>query len=331
VAGGETAFGPRQVDRPDTLTRDGTAGAEGVMHILLATDGSETARLAQEHILALPWPTPVHVTVMTAIEAPHPPFTSLTPEAREAYASAVGALRQDVEGKAADIVREARRAIEPHVGSVITRIHEGPPGHVIVDMARACRADLVAVGSRGLGMVAGFLLGSISHYVVRHAPCSVLVAKRAPARDSRILLALDGSVHSDTALQWLGALVLSPETRIRVVVVVERSKAASIREDIEGERALEEADWGGAETGGTAAEEAVEAAERHLRARGARVTGTVWYGHAANDLLTAIHEFEPGLLVLGAKGHHSPPDTELGHVARTMMDHVPCSTVIVRA
>jgi len=79
------------------------------MHILLATDGSETARLAQEHILALPWPTPVHVTVMTAIEAPHPPFTSLTPEAREAYTPAVGALRQDVEGKAAEVVRAARR------------------------------------------------------------------------------------------------------------------------------------------------------------------------------------------------------------------------------
>jgi len=300
------------------------------MHILLATDGSETAGLAQEHILTLRWPTPVHVTVMTAIETPHPPFTSLTPEAHGAYTSAVGVLRQDVEGKAADVVREARRALEPHVGSVITRIHEGPPGHVIVDIAKASRADLVAVGSRGLGMVTGFLLGSISHYVVRHAPCSVLVAKRAPTRDSRILLALDGSAHSDAALQWLGALVLSPETRIRVVVVVERSKAASIREDIEGERGEEEADWGGAESSGTVAEEAVEAAGRHLRALGARVTGTVWFGHAASELMTAIHEFEPQLFVLGAKGHHSDPDTELGHVARTMMDRVPCSTVIVR-
>jgi nucleotide-binding universal stress UspA family protein len=300
------------------------------MHILLATDGSETAGLAQQHILALPWPTPVHVTVMTAMEAPHPPFTSLAPEAREAYASAVGVLRHDAESKAADVVRESRGALKPHVGSVITRIHEGPPGRVIVDMAKACRADLVVVGSRGRGMVKGFLLGSVSHYVVRHAPCSVLVAKRAPTRDARILLALDGSAHSDAALQWLGALALSPETRIRVVVVVERSKPDSIREGSERERGEEETDWGGAEAGGTAAEEAVEAAERHLRARGARVTGTVWYGHAASDLLTAVHEFEPQLIVLGARGHPSPPDTELGHVARTMMDHVPCSSVIVR-
>lgn len=179
-------------------------------------------------------------------------------------------------------------------------------------------------------MVAGFLLGSISHYVVRHAPCSVLVSKRPPVRDYRILLALDGSAHSDAALQWLGGLSLSPEMWIRVVVVVERSKASSNRENLEGERAQEEKDWGGAEASENAAEEAVEEAQRHLLAQGVRVTGTVCCGHAISELLIAIHEFEPHLLVLGAKGHHSPPDTELGHVARTLMDHVPCSAVIVR-
>jgi nucleotide-binding universal stress UspA family protein len=301
------------------------------MHILLATDGSEAARFAQAHLLALRWSVPIHLTVMTVLDAPHPPFTSLTSEAREAYTSAVDALHWEAERKAADIVRETRHALEPHVGSMITRIHEGPPGQVIVNMAHACRADLVAVGSRGLGMVSGFLLGSVSHYVVRHAPCSVLVAKRPPMRDYRILLAMDGSAHSDAALQWLGAIALSPaETRIHVVVVAERPKAASIAEVVEGEPAPKEADWGGAETSGSAAEEAVAEAERHLRAQGARVTGAVYYGHATSELVTAVHEFEPQLFVLGAKGHHSPPDTQLGHVARTMMDHVPCSTVIVR-
>ena len=300
------------------------------MHILLATDGSETARFAQEHILALPWPTPVHVTVIAAIDAPHPPFTSLTPEARETYASAVGALREDAEGKAADVVRQARRALVSRAGSVITRIHEGDPGRVVVEMAHACRADLVAVGSRGLGIVAGFLLGSVSRYVVRYAPCSVLVAKRPVMRNSRILVALDGSPHSDAALKWLCGLPFSPETMVRVVVVAGRLTASSIVGDVEGERAHEGADWGGAETSGAAAEEAVEDAERHLRAYGARVSGAVYCGRVTSELLTAIREFEPQLFVLGAKGHHSPPDAELGHVARTVMDHVPCSAVLVR-
>ena len=79
----------------------------------------------------------------------------------------------------------------------------------------------------------GVLLGSVSHYVVRHAPCSVLVKKRSPVRDYRTLLGLDGSTHSDAALQWLGGIALLPETRIRVVIMAERSKASSTREDEE--------------------------------------------------------------------------------------------------
>jgi nucleotide-binding universal stress UspA family protein len=149
-------------------------------------------------------------------------------------------------------------------------------------------------------------------------------------RDHRILLALDGSTHSEAALQWLGGLALTTETQIQVVVVVEHSKASSSGEVLEGERTQEDTDWGGAEVSENAAEEAVGEAERHLRARGARVTGTVCRGHAISEILMAISQFKAQLFVLGAKGHHSPPDTELGHVARTLMDHVPCSAVIVR-
>ncbi|MGE5247596.1 MAG: hypothetical protein ACM3L8_04540, partial [Verrucomicrobiota bacterium] len=70
-------------------------------HIFFATDGSVSARFAQAQILALPWRPPVHVTVMTAVEVPHPPFTSLIPAARRAYDTALSALREDAEANAA--------------------------------------------------------------------------------------------------------------------------------------------------------------------------------------------------------------------------------------
>jgi len=72
------------------------------------------------------------------------------------------------------------------------------------------------------------------------------------------------------------------------------------------------------------AEQAVDRAKRRLHAQGARVTGTGCYGHAAAELLPAVQEFEPDSFVLGAQGRHSPPDTELGHVGRKVVDHVPC-------
>jgi nucleotide-binding universal stress UspA family protein len=50
---------------------------------------------------------------------------------------------------------------------------EGHPAQAMVDAAQG--ADLVVVGSRGLGNVRGMLLGSVSHHLVHHASCPVVV------------------------------------------------------------------------------------------------------------------------------------------------------------
>lgn len=57
---------------------------------------------------------------------------------------------------------------------------EGDPAEAILDFAQARDADFIVVGSRGLGRVAGALLGSVSKEIVQRADRPVLVAK-APA------------------------------------------------------------------------------------------------------------------------------------------------------
>ena len=53
----------------------------------------------------------------------------------------------------------------------------GSPAVVILDFASANDIDLVIMGSRGLGIVKGVLLGSVSQYIVEQAKCPVLVVK----------------------------------------------------------------------------------------------------------------------------------------------------------
>ena len=55
-------------------------------------------------------------------------------------------------------------------------VEVGDPAGVIVSMARAQRADVVVVGRRGRGTLAGLLLGSVSNKVVQiaDAPCLVV-------------------------------------------------------------------------------------------------------------------------------------------------------------
>jgi nucleotide-binding universal stress UspA family protein len=47
----------------------------------------------------------------------------------------------------------------------------------VVDEARKWRADLIVVGSRGRTRIGRLLLGSVSEYVARHAPCSVQIVR----------------------------------------------------------------------------------------------------------------------------------------------------------
>jgi nucleotide-binding universal stress UspA family protein len=63
----------------------------------------------------------------------------------------------------------------------VTRVDlDGYPPDELVDYAAEQDADLLVVGSRGRGDLASLVLGSVSHRVVNHAPCDVLVARKEP-------------------------------------------------------------------------------------------------------------------------------------------------------
>lgn len=51
----------------------------------------------------------------------------------------------------------------------------GSPGPVICEQARNYRADAIVIGRRGHSGLSELVLGSVSNYVLHHAPCSVVV------------------------------------------------------------------------------------------------------------------------------------------------------------
>lgn len=53
----------------------------------------------------------------------------------------------------------------------------GHAGRIICEKARDCEADLIFIGRRGISGVSEFFLGSISSYVMHHAPCSVFTVQ----------------------------------------------------------------------------------------------------------------------------------------------------------
>ena len=54
----------------------------------------------------------------------------------------------------------------------------GHPGSLIRDLAKNWNADLIVMGRRGLSSLQEVFLGSVSNYILHHAPCSVLIIHR---------------------------------------------------------------------------------------------------------------------------------------------------------
>lgn len=80
------------------------------------------------------------------------------------------------------------RARRNGVAQVTTKGAEGNPANEIVALAKSTGADMIFLGSRGLGDAKGLLLGSVSHKVMHLAPCTC-VAVKAPHYEFRSALA----------------------------------------------------------------------------------------------------------------------------------------------
>ncbi|HEY9767644.1 MAG TPA: universal stress protein [Coleofasciculaceae cyanobacterium] len=72
----------------------------------------------------------------------------------------------------------------------------GVPSSTICDFAQSCHADLVVIGRRGHSGFQEMLLGSVSNYVVHHAPCSVLLVQTPVAKESTATENLKATVYA---------------------------------------------------------------------------------------------------------------------------------------
>src|SRR5579871_3872912 len=144
-------------------------GAPTEFHqIVMASDGSEAAGHAVRTGMELAKGYHADVSVLNVFE-PHDVYSGVSQGDMDPgiYAARVQeAITQQVD----PIANEAGV-------SYSFRQEQGHPAQVLVGFAEQQHADLIVVGSRGLGGFQRLLLGSVSTHVLHHAHCSVLVVR----------------------------------------------------------------------------------------------------------------------------------------------------------
>ena len=140
-------------------------------NIVVPTDGSVNSKRALEHavLLATSMQASITLVYVANIVSVISNFDQI-PNA-SGYVTEQVALDME-EGVLEEFSKEIPQDVE--VKSVF---EVGSPGPAVLSVAKKYEADLIVMGSRGLGPLKGLFMGSVSSYVVTHAPCPVLIVK----------------------------------------------------------------------------------------------------------------------------------------------------------
>lgn len=205
--------------------------------------------------------------------------------------------------------------------SIYSHSGHGNIGENIVKVARTGKYDLVAVGSRGLGLARRFFLGSVSKKVVVDARCSVLVSKTRIDAINRILLAFDGSNGSRKALNFVGNLAKKFNAVVSVVSAISEPMLSS---ELDVRAAIEKLD----NEMRFYSEQALSSLkEMGVRTEGAKVVGARKISIAiTSEALKGSYD----IIAIGNRGWGKAKSVILGSVASSILDSSKVSLLIVK-
>lgn len=287
------------------------------MKIVIPIDGSPQSTHAVQSLTH--FMPPEELVLVHALHLPDLDHPMITPELRERVLQEVEKkLREDGEA----ILNRAQKLVPPDHSSVQRLLEVGSPAQVILDTAKAMQADLIIMGARGLGPIQELVLGSVSHRVVLHAPCSVMIMKSSLTTLRSILLPIQGDEDAEKAVALLAkkpfreavaieAMTVWPQPQIPWPVTLGQSKMLE-------ERALEHA------------QQRLDRLAERLAELGYSYRTTVGLGDPAFAILEQARERQVDLIMMGSHGRRGLSRFFLGSVSHAVLHRADRPVLIVR-
>lgn len=216
--------------------------------------------------------------------------------------------RAALEGWVADVTLEVPVACE-----VVNDL----PGNALIE--RSADADLVVVGSRGMGGFKALLLGSVSSVVAERALCPVAVVRPTLSRRGPVVVGVDGVSHSTRVVELAANEARARSLPLELVHAYTASSAPVL-----GLPAVIPL--------GHAAEEAAEHRLAQIGERvdlsGIDVRHVIVDDSPAGALVDASER--ASMVVVGSRGRGSLAAVLLGSTSRHLLHHAVCPVVVVR-
>jgi nucleotide-binding universal stress UspA family protein len=289
---------------------------EVTMKILLAVDGSDYSYEAARALAHLQ--RAEKVTLLHAMDVPTPMYPTVVPEvAREVYETVERGMREEGER----LLNRMTSLLPLNTGPVSKRLEVGKPRNLILAAAVQERADLIVMGARGISQVRELMLGSVSHQVVTHAPCAVLVVGRPVRALRQVLVAVEGPEDGDAAVRYLTTKPFKEPCEISVLTVIPYAHPAwpvgamipeSFRKDMVAQ-----------------AKGFVDEVTSCLTAAGYRADGEAVLGAPAGEILQGASKHNADLILLCSR-HKGVRRLVLGSVSHAVLHKATCPVLVFR-
>ncbi|MBH0176873.1 MAG: universal stress protein [Nitrospira sp.] len=278
------------------------------MKLLLAVDGSDNSYEAVRSLKYLSRAEALHI--LHVLDVPTPAYPMMMPEVtQELYATVEQNMRED----GTRLLERIVSLLPMDIGPVTTHLIVGSPADQIVMLAEQQKADLILLGTRGLGPIKERLVGSIAHRVLTFAPGAKLILHGPLKTVGQILLPVQGTYDAEHALRFLQQHPFRDQPAITLFTVlphtsppwpVDTASAKAMEID-----ALRHAQDSLHDTAAT------------LAALGYRAHVTATLGTPVEGILQKAGALNPDLILMGSRGRHGMTRLVLGSVSHALLHH----------
>lgn len=328
--------------------------------LLLATDGSTSARMAQRLLHpVIPLLSQAGGDSQTWLEVltvqPRP--TGMRPKL-PALARKPTAEKRTSEAEAESLQPPLPATIEPENGyrptldpdALFTQIkaeilrddriayqsREGRPATEILNHARTIQAGLIAVGHRGIGGSRELLLGSVSSAIARYAPCHVLVARGLPETPTlqpkwhHVLLAVNGSQATKQAIALTRQLIPAGIQRVTILC----AQTPLNPHYLFGPFATPTPNWQLTQSLQQAqkeqSEQIIQKAQEKLAGANLAITTLIQTGEPGPIICQIAQQQQADVIILGSDRHPAFRNIRLTATGDYVLHHAPCPILLCR-
>lgn len=265
-------------------------------------------------------------------------ITGLAKERILKISQQVQEVQKDALEQARQFLGQVEKRLSRQDVHVYPLVKKGFPGEEILKTIHTKDVDLVVLGTRGYSKATGFLLGSVSQWVLQEAPCSVLIARPMPrekktVRGMKLLLATDGSADSRAAVDFVKSLELPPSSQITILHVVkkhvyetEQTLIADSKHENEFAKLAEEL----LKIRGGEGAKLLEQTRKALSFHDLKIQERLVFGNPGDEILKAVRYVRADLVVMGSRGSTGVKRVFLGSVSNKVAYSAGCSVAIIR-